>query len=67
MYMPLIFILIIFLQMWGNRPLYYGCHNNRHGFWGEVDYEDGAIIIFAYMGSTDEELFSRIRTVLSFD
>ena len=54
------------LQIWGNRPLYYGWNNNRFGFWGEVTYEDGAIVMFVYLGSTDVELFSHMRSVLSF-
>ena len=33
-----------FPQILGERPTFYGSHNDTIGFWGEVTYEDGIVM-----------------------
>ena len=62
---------MLFLQIWRDRPLYYGVHKNRagnwwEGYWGDVTYMDIDHSICVYLGTTTEEIISRMKTVLSF-
>ena len=45
--------------------IFYGSQNDTIGIWGEVTFEDDTIM-FVYLGSTTDQLISRMRTVLSF-
>ena len=60
-----------FLQIWRDRPLYYGLRQNWvgnwwEGYWGDVTYIDLDDPICVYLGKTTEEIISRMKTVLSF-
>ena len=55
-----------FLQIWRDRPLYRGVRKNREGYWGDVTYIDIDHSICVYLGTTTDEIISRMKTVLSF-
>ena len=44
-----------FLQIWGNRPFYYGWHLDREGYWGEVMNANG-VMMRVYLGTTSEQI-----------
>ena len=59
-----------FLQIWHDRPLYYGLRQNlmgnwREGYWGVVRYFDLDIPICVFLGNTTEEIINRMILVLS--
>ena len=42
-----------FLQIWGNRPFYYGWRLDREGYWGEVMNANG-VMMRVYLGTTSD-------------